>query len=115
MATLRRSRRLGRCIATVLIPAMRRVAGLATVISCVAAAPTTRPGLQYDHGGIVRCDTAQKRLSIVFTAGDFGEGVPHILEVCRKNNLRTAFFVTGAYLRANEADAKRIVAEGHIL
>src|SRR5262245_40002413 len=77
-------------------PVMRIVIVLLIGITSGGAAPTSRPGLQYDHGGIIRGDIAQKRLSIVFTAGDFGEGVPHILDVCRERRLKTAFFVTGA-------------------
>jgi peptidoglycan/xylan/chitin deacetylase (PgdA/CDA1 family) len=81
----------------------------------VGAAPSSQPGLKYDHDGIVRGDLARKRLSIIFTAGDFGEGVPHILEVCRQKQIKTGFFVTGSFLRAHEGQARRIVADGHLL
>lgn len=70
-----------------------------------------------DHGGIVRGDVTRKRLALIFTGGDFGDGAGHILDTLRDRRLRASFFVTGAYLANpdHEHGLRRIIAEGHYL
>lgn len=78
-------------------------------------AQSTQPALQYDHGGIVRGDVTQKRLSLIFTGGEYAEGVPTILKVCAEQQIPAHFFVTGDFLRLHPDAAKSIVAAGHLL
>ena len=73
------------------------------------------PGLALDHGGIVRGPTDAKRLALVFTGGDFADGVPTILRVCRERSIPASFFVTGDFLRKHADAGRRIVAAGHLL
>jgi len=65
----------------------------------------------------VRGDVSKKRLALIFTGGDFGEGTGHVLDTLKQRGLHASFFVTGDYLRKPEHQAflKRIVAEGHYL
>lgn len=51
------------------------------------------------HGGIVRGDTTQKELSIVFTGGDFADGGEHIIKVLKHHQVRSTFFFTGDFYR----------------
>jgi peptidoglycan/xylan/chitin deacetylase (PgdA/CDA1 family) len=81
-------------------------------------ASTTQPAnWTLDHGGIVRGDTSQKRLALIFTGGDFGEGTQHILDTLKHQNVKASIFVTGDFLRHNKGEylplLRRAVAEGH--
>lgn len=78
-------------------------------------APTTSPVVQYDHGGIVRGDVRQKTIALVFTGGDYADGVPTILRVCKERAIPASFFVTGDFLRKHEDAARSILAAGHFL
>lgn len=75
------------------------------------------PQFTFDHGGIVRGDTAEKKIALVFTGGEFGEGTEHILDVLRRLGIRASFFVTGAYIsqEAHHPLLRRMVREGHLL
>lgn len=73
------------------------------------------PGWTYDQGGIIRGDKDERKLALVFTGGDHGEGTPAILDALQERNLKVSFFVTGGYLAQPQrrADISRMVAEGH--
>src|SRR4051812_39489522 len=113
---------------------MTRPATLLVITLFVAAAasfggstmPATSPAAVPDlsakpwtlvEGGVVRGDFSAKRLALIFTGGDFGEGTGHVLDALKQRGIKASFFVTGDYLRKPEhADfLKRIVAEGHYL
>lgn len=83
-------------------------------LTLVADGPTPR-NVQFDHGGIVRGDTRAKQLSVIFTGGEYGEGVPTILRVCKEREVPASFFVTGDFLRLHGDAAKSIVDAGHVL
>ena len=90
-------------------------AGSCCVALAVAIGATTAPTLTHDHGGIVRGDPTAKRLSLVLTGGDYAEGVPTILRVCRDRGVPASFFVTNAFLARHADAARSIVAAGHLL
>lgn len=50
-------------------------------------------------GGIIRGDTNQRSLSIVFTGGDYGDGGEYILNVLRAHRIKSSFFFTGDFYR----------------
>lgn len=92
------------------------VLGFATLPSIVGCTnPIQPPGLTYDEGGINRGPRDRKRIALLFTGGDFGEGTPTILDALQARGIRASFFVTGSYLRqpAHEAYIRRMLAEGH--
>ncbi len=68
-----------------------------------------------DHGAVVCGDLQNKRIALIFTGGDFGEGTVPILDTLEKQKIKAGVFVTGAYL----SDAQRwqfierAVKEGH--
>lgn len=72
-------------------------------------------GRTLDQGGIVRGATDAKRIALIFTGGDFADGVPTILRVCRERGIPASFFVTGDFLRKHPDAARDIVAAGHLL
>ena len=50
-------------------------------------------------GAITRADTTQKTLSLVFTGHEFSDGGEYILQVLKKQNIKSSFFFTGDFYR----------------
>lgn len=72
---------------------------------------------QISHGGIIRGDTTQKKIALVFTADEFGDGASFITDVLQKENVKASFFFTGRFYR-NRAFTKVISLlkqDGHYL
>lgn len=72
----------------------------------------------YDrYGCIIRGDTTQRKIALVFTADEYGEGAPFILDALSDYGVKGSFFLTGNYLRnaENTIPLKRLVADGHYL
>jgi peptidoglycan/xylan/chitin deacetylase (PgdA/CDA1 family) len=68
-------------------------------------------------GGIVRGDTNQLSLSIVFTGGDFGDGGGHILNVLKTRQVKSSFFFTGDFYRNDSFSGliSNLKEDGHYL
>lgn len=68
-----------------------------------------------DHGGVIRGDTSEKKIALIFTGGDYGEGTEHILDVLRRQGIHASLFVTGSYVEQPELQTllRRAVAEGN--
>ncbi|MCU0411348.1 MAG: polysaccharide deacetylase family protein [Bacteroidetes bacterium] len=67
------------------------------------------------HGAIVRMDTTQRDIHLVFTGHEYAEGADTILAVLKSHDIRASFFFTGDFLRNPQfAPAiRRLVMEGH--
>ncbi|SFC43450.1 Peptidoglycan/xylan/chitin deacetylase, PgdA/CDA1 family [Parapedobacter composti] len=67
------------------------------------------------YGGIIRGDTAQRKVALVFTADEYGEGASFILDALHERGVKGGFFLTGNYLRdtANGVAIRRMVNDGH--
>lgn len=74
-------------------------------------------GLTYDRGGIARGPVETKRLALIFTGGEHGEGATPILDALAERGVKASFFVTGDFIRQEKHQAllRRIVTEGHYL
>lgn len=74
-----------------------------------------RTNWRYDNGAVVRGDITSKRLALVFTGDEHGEGTESILDALKAHNVRGSFFVTGKFLRNSELRplVKRMVEERH--
>jgi len=71
----------------------------------------------YVHGAVVRGDSTKKELALVFTADEFGEGLPLITQTLQSKNVRASFFFTGRFY-GNPAFEKYILQlqkNGHYL
>lgn len=70
-----------------------------------------------DQGGIVRFDTTQKKVYLIFSAHEFGEGLAAIRETLKKNNIKASFFFTGKFLRKkkNYQIIKNLIKDGHLI
>ncbi|MBS1579328.1 MAG: glycoside hydrolase family 9 protein [Bacteroidetes bacterium] len=51
------------------------------------------------HGAIVRGDSLKKEITLMFTADEFGEGLPTIIKTLEKQNIKASFFFTGNFYR----------------
>jgi peptidoglycan/xylan/chitin deacetylase (PgdA/CDA1 family) len=81
-----------------------------------AGVATAADDLQRDKfGAIIRGDVNSKRMALVFTGDEFGEGALAILDALKERGLRASFFLTGNYLRnaTFRPHVARMVAEGH--
>ncbi|MGK6350363.1 polysaccharide deacetylase family protein [Parapedobacter sp. DT-150] len=69
------------------------------------------------YGCLIRGDSTQRKLALVFTADEFGEGASFILTALHREGVKASFFLTGNYLREpdNRAAIKRMVADGHYI
>jgi endoglucanase len=69
------------------------------------------------HGGIVRMDTTDHSIYLVFTGHEFADGGKAIVETLRRQDVKGSFFFTGDFYR-NPAFRELIVTlrdEGHYL
>lgn len=73
--------------------------------------------LAYLKGAIVRTDTTQKQINLVFTGHEFADGYETINRVLNKHGIKASFFFTGDFYR-NEKHKQMIqnlLNEGHYL
>jgi peptidoglycan/xylan/chitin deacetylase (PgdA/CDA1 family) len=73
--------------------------------------------LRDKYDAIVRGDVTAKKLALVFTGDQHGEGTTYILNVLKDRKLKASFFVTGNFLRDMNfrPQLNRMIAEGHYL
>lgn len=72
---------------------------------------------QIVQGAIIRADSTQKKMALVFTADEFGDGADIITQALKKENVKASFFFTGRFYR-NKSFTKAITqlkADGHYL
>ncbi len=69
------------------------------------------------HGAIVKGDSTKKEIALVFTADEFGEGIPTIIETLQKQNVKGSFFFTGRFYNnpQNESNIKSLFKNFHYL
>ena len=53
----------------------------------------------YNHGAIIRGDSSQKKLALVFTGDEFADGGAFISGVLKKEKIKASFFFTGNFFR----------------
>ena len=58
---------------------------------------TPKKNLTWSHGAIVRGDSTKKEIALVFTADEFGEGIPVIAKTLKQENISGSFFFTGKF------------------
>lgn len=71
----------------------------------------------YSYGGIVRGDSTKKELALVFTADEYGEGLPVIIQTLKKEKVHGSFFFTGRFYRnkAFRNNLQQLKQDGHYL
>ncbi len=78
---------------------------------------TDRSRFTFTHGGVIRGPRDRKELALIFTGGDFAEGVGHVAETLAAEKAPGSFFFTGDFLRQpeNQSAIRRLVRDGHYL
>ena len=69
------------------------------------------------QGAIVRMNQAEKKIYLIFSAHEFGEGGPAIEKSLKKFGSKGSFFFTGDFYRnrQNSGLIKQLIADGHYL
>lgn len=69
------------------------------------------------QGAIIRGDTTKKKIALVFTGDEFGDGGEPILKTLKRFNAKASFFFTGRFYRNNAFKnvIKNLRKEGHYL
>jgi len=72
---------------------------------------------QYSHGGIIRADRSEKKIALIFTGGDFGDGGKMIRKILKQKNIPATFFFTGDFYRNPEFKSiiRGLHKDGHYL
>jgi peptidoglycan/xylan/chitin deacetylase (PgdA/CDA1 family) len=75
------------------------------------------PGFLVEEGAIVRGDKTVKKLALVFTGDQFGEGAETIAQTLKRRGVQASFFLTGRFYRnVNFKSAiGRLRRDGHYL
>jgi peptidoglycan/xylan/chitin deacetylase (PgdA/CDA1 family) len=70
-----------------------------------------------DHGAIIRMDTTQRNIYLVFTGHEFADGFDVIRETLNKHDIKAAFFFTGDFYRnpSFEKLISTLKEDGHYL
>jgi len=65
----------------------------------------------------VRGDPTQRKIALVFTADEYGEGSGFILKALKEQEVKGAFFLTGNYLRnpLHSSAVKQMITDGHYI
>lgn len=69
------------------------------------------------EGGIIRMDTTQKEIYLVFTGHEFADGATIIIKTLQKHHIKASFFFTGDFYRNVHFNAtiKKLKNDGHYL
>ena len=75
------------------------------------------PHISTSHSAVIRGDSTQPELSLVFTGHEFADGGETILKVLKKHDVKASFFLTGDFYRNPDYNAliKALKADGHYL
>lgn len=71
----------------------------------------------YSHGGIIRGDSTQKKIALVFTGHEFAEGGDFIAQTLKQQKTKASFFFTGDFYFNPERDqlVNKLRKDGHFL
>jgi peptidoglycan/xylan/chitin deacetylase (PgdA/CDA1 family) len=92
-----------------------KLPGIVIVIGICAVQASAAELMRDACGGIIRGDVSTKKLALVFTGDEFGEGAQPILDALKERKIPGSFFVTGNFLRQAALNAllRRAIKEGH--
>lgn len=67
------------------------------------------------YGAIIRGDSSEKYVSLVFTAHDFDDGYMPVRNELKTHKIESAFFLTGRYIQKNQEKVEALAKEGHYI
>ncbi len=98
-------------------PTMDGTACLIYYLSALEAENTYPKPLFDGTGAIIRGDTTQKKIALVFTGDEFAEGGETIQRTLLRNEVKASFFLTGHFYRNPRLTTliEKLLADGHYL
>ena len=101
-------------------PTMDGTASLSFLLSSLEASgiKESPAGITYDNqGALIRRDTKDKRVFLIFSAHEFGEGGFEIEKSLQKFKSKGSFFFTGDFYRneQNKVLIRKLILDGHYL
>jgi peptidoglycan/xylan/chitin deacetylase (PgdA/CDA1 family) len=87
----------------------------AALLLSVTSSRAADKGCQFHEGGIVRGPQTDKKIALEFSADQFVEGGPTILDELAAHRAKASFFLTGRCVRRGENRAliSRMIKDGH--
>jgi peptidoglycan/xylan/chitin deacetylase (PgdA/CDA1 family) len=76
--------------------------GVGFLLFVVVSCNEREKGFTYSHGAIVRGDTTNKEIALVFTGDEFGDGAEFLSEFLEREDIKASFFLTGNFYRNME-------------
>ncbi|MBS1921871.1 MAG: glycoside hydrolase family 9 protein [Bacteroidetes bacterium] len=98
-------------------PTMDGTASLIYLLAARQADADKNKFFKYDNGGIIMGDTTKKEVALVFSADEFCEGIPTIVNALNKNKIKGSFFFTGRFYRNknNLGYIRQLIKDGDYL
>jgi peptidoglycan/xylan/chitin deacetylase (PgdA/CDA1 family) len=71
----------------------------------------------YSYGAIIRGDSIQKEIALVFTGDSYADGAEYIIKVLKDENIKASFFFTGNFYRSKDFEGaiKNLKRDNHYL
>ncbi|MEN7549512.1 glycoside hydrolase family 9 protein [Rapidithrix thailandica] len=91
--------------------------GTASLIYLLSALAKPQKNFTLDHGGIIRGDTQEPSIALLFSGHVFADGAQEIISVLEKQEVKASFFFTGDFYRkpAFHPTIQTLVQNGHYL
>lgn len=96
-------------------PTMDGTASLVYLLAAQHSSPAARQTIR--KGAIIRGDSTQKQIALVFTGHEFNDGGHFIANTLQKKNIKASFFLTGAFYNnpAFTTVVKKLNSGGHYM
>lgn len=88
------------------------------IVCCLVAGNVYgQTNFTWSRGGIIRGDTNEKKIALIFSADIDAEGLPFIDSVLQAGDIRGSFFVTGNFFKRKEnaMNLKKLAAHGNYI
>lgn len=87
------------------------------IVNCANENFAPNPRFQYVHEGIIRGDSTEQALALVFTGDEFADGGDSIRQTLARHRIHAAFFLTGKFYRnpTFHEMIQKLKADGHYL
>lgn len=91
--------------------------GTAVMIYLLAAKEAEARHQTIIEGGITRADSTKKEIALVFTADEYGDGLPVIIHTLQQQKVKASFFFTGRFYNTPsfQPAIKQLYKTGHYL
>lgn len=93
------------------------IAAIILLCGCQKGQAQVNEHVEYYKGAIVRGDTTEKTIYLVFTGHEFADGGPLIINTLKRQGINASFFFTGDFYRNVEFKPyiSDLIADGHYL